>query len=90
MLREMDIEEEIVRGVVQRQLMGRWDEAINFRCTLCHRVSIHHAGMSYHCRVTGCYDGDHHLGPVGTVIDDVWTGAKNTIQWQPVPKRNRS
>jgi hypothetical protein len=65
-----------------RRVQG-WDEAIGFRCLSCHRVSLHHASGSYHCRVSGCHEGDHHLGAGGPVVADVWAGAKNAVQWQP-------
>jgi hypothetical protein len=83
-LREAVSDMVIVQGVVRPQSAWCWGEAISFRCQTCHLISLHHAEQSYRCRITGCWDGDHHLGPVGAVVDHVWTGAKNTVQWQPV------
>ena len=61
-----------------------WGDGVFFECRYCKRVSIHSALGSYGCRVSGCYDGDGHLGPVQSLdLLDVWFQAKNATQWFP-------
>lgn len=60
-----------------------WGEARLFRCDSCHQPSLHHCDQSYHCRVNGCYDGDHHLGGDDSEAFRVaWAQAGNATRWQ--------
>ncbi len=61
---------------------GWWDPALAFRCGGCGKQSFYHSYGWYFCRVSGCYDGDHHLG------SDDWSkatmaAATNHAQWMP-------
>lgn len=51
-----------------------------FRCKICKSISIMSSFLSFHCRVNGCHDGDHHIESVNT--KDFWRDAGNTVQWK--------
>jgi hypothetical protein len=54
-----------------------------FRCTHCGQYSIHHNIGSYHCRVNGCYDGDHYLGGIDKAeIHELWGQAHAMTRWR--------
>ncbi len=60
-------------------------EGILMWCTHCNRPSIRHAEMSFECRVSGCYDGDHY---VSGFLDGprLWATAGEETQWHPGAK----
>jgi len=58
-----------------------WHPAFGFRCALCGRRSFADDVMSWHCRVRGCYEGDHHLGEWNAEQD--FRLASNEVQWNP-------
>lgn len=57
-----------------------WCEAPLSKCAECRRVSFYSDTYSYHCRVHGCYDGDHLLGKFYD-LEDAWADAANATQW---------
>lgn len=60
-----------------------WDDAILFQCLGCKRASIHHTSGSFHCRVSGCYDGDgHHGSYTRESASEAWATASNATQWR--------
>jgi hypothetical protein len=59
-----------------------WEGAVAFRCSSCGRDSLFHEYATYACRVSGCWDGDHHLGPI-TGVERRWREAGNLVQWKP-------
>lgn len=63
-----------------------WDEAGLFGCDFCHHDSLKHRHGSYQCRRTGCYEGDHHLGPLSIDVDVMWSAAGNAVQYRAKPK----
>ena len=57
-----------------------WGPGLWFRCRECGQPSIRHEEASYHCRVRGCGDGDHHLGELADV-ELQWRIAGSETQW---------
>ena len=47
-------------------------------------LDFHHVTQSFTHRISGNYDGDHHLHPVegGAVAQRNWLEAKNMVQWK--------
>ena len=61
-----------------------WDHGRMFRCRECGELSVFHELMSFHCRVNGCYDGDHYLGELRD--DDLralWHNSVKAMRWKP-------
>jgi len=62
-----------------------WGPAIWFFCRNCRRLSLLHSMATWRCRVTGCYDGDHHVEPEpcgSQKLRQCWTHVGNLTQWQ--------
>ena len=54
------------------------------RCEQCNKISIHHQGGGWHCRLCGAYDGDRYLGHYGhDELQLVWARAHNETKWKP-------
>ena len=54
-----------------------------FRCLSCGRLSLLHDDCSYHCRVSGCWDGQNHIGDLDAgEVDGLWAAAGNRVQWR--------
>ncbi len=53
---------------------GSWGLAALMHCTHCGRPSFVHSVDSYRCRVSGCHDGDHHIGRSALTdhVRDIW------------------
>jgi hypothetical protein len=61
-----------------------WSAALIDDCGKCGKRSFHHSMQSFHCRVSGCYDGDHYNGRSDeTDIEKIWNEAGNLVQWKP-------
>lgn len=58
-----------------------------FRCTNCGQPSIYHLEESWHCRVNGCYDGDHYLSPFEEA-EHFWALAHEKTRWCPRADKN--
>ncbi len=57
-----------------------------FRCISCGRISIKSVDLSYRCRVSGCYDGDHYVGQLEHgELAGLWAAAGNRVQWKGPP-----
>jgi len=58
-------------------------EGMLFYCNVCKRPSILHHEGSFHCRVTGCYEGNGHIDYFRKEGLSLWRQAGNEIQWNP-------
>lgn len=59
-----------------------WDAGKLFRCGWCLNHSLMHETGSYHCRHSGCYDGDGHIGiQEPDEVRFFWKEACNATQW---------
>ena len=61
-----------------------WNEATFQHCTHCKKFSFIDSNLSWHCRTSGCYDGDSYCDPL-TVSEatKLWRQASNAAQWRP-------
>lgn len=64
------------------ELAWTWDDAFLFRCRECHKISLLHDSGGWDCRVTGCYDGDHHLSPPDLDLVGMWRMAHAHTAWK--------
>lgn len=63
---------------------GAHDQCIMFACDYCESISFHAESGSWRCRLSGCYDGNGHMGALDTSpILDLWIEAGNSVQWRP-------
>lgn len=60
-----------------------WASAYPFRCSFCDKLSFCHSWGGYNCRVSGCYEGDHHHGGEFDWPTRVMRDAHNRTQWRP-------
>lgn len=61
----------------------RWNEATFQMCPHCDKFSFFDAIQSYHCRLNGCYEGNHSANPIVTYFaTHMWRNASNTVQWK--------
>ena len=61
---------------------GASTPALWFRCVRCGEIGICSDTNSYRGRPCGHYDGDDHLGPIGTgVLQRYWANATNLTKW---------
>ncbi|MBV6466543.1 MAG: hypothetical protein PGMFKBFP_01859 [Anaerolineales bacterium] len=59
-------------------------------CVECKKLSFYHAECSYHCRVSGCYDGDGHIGYLdGVELEKRWIDAQTKAGLLTAVKENR-
>lgn len=58
-----------------------WGEGNLHWCAKCDRPSFHHAIHRWHCRVSGCYDGDGFLREFDW--EPMWNRAASQVQWRP-------
>lgn len=50
-----------------------FEESPLMYCHICKKLSFYHSQGSYHCRVSGCYDGDGHIGVLDTNdLEKMW------------------
>jgi len=64
-----------------------WAEACWFQCNLCNKLSFCHSQQTFDCRVSGCYDGDHHIiyedrYKIEKRVMKLWNQAKEDIKWK--------
>lgn len=65
------------------QHVRSWSNAAITKCEKCGEWAFYNIIGSWHCRVNGCYDGDHYLGYVSTdEIDWMWKKAREATQWK--------
>lgn len=61
-----------------------WAEAIVEKCLHCQKDSFFHGEGRYHCRVKGCYDGDHYLNPSDfNLVMNLFAEAARQVRWKP-------
>lgn len=54
-----------------------FEESPLMYCSFCKKPSFYHSQGSYRCRVSGCYDGDGHIGYLdATELDKIWKDAQ--------------
>lgn len=60
-----------------------WSRAVFEKCQQCGRPSFYHEDLTFTCRVSGCYEGDHYLGPI-KLYDalPIWNRAASKVQWK--------
>ena len=50
-----------------------FEESPLMYCNQCKKLSFYHSAGSYRCRVSGCYDGDGHIGYLDTTkLEKLW------------------
>ena len=67
---------------------SRWfGHGIIHKCTKCGSYSIRHEWGSWHCRKSGCYDGNHYLEDLEKeTIDRLFKIAYRDTRWMPNSK----
>jgi len=60
-----------------------WGWGLAHGCTECGRFSMYHDFMTFNCRVTGCYAGDHFLGGPEPDLAAMWGEAQRIVRWEP-------
>lgn len=73
-------------GVICDGYAGTFDHIRMFSCRECGKISFCSCTGWFHCRVSGCYDGDHHLRALNqkeiNLIRSYWAEACNRTQWK--------
>lgn len=69
-----------------------WGQALFFKDLETKKLDFFHDEMSYHGRISGSYDGDHHLGHAGPgTLTRLWREAGNRAQWRsPIAKAHET
>lgn len=69
-------------GEIRSPFYG-WGEAFGFRCLECGRYSFAIDHGDWTCRVSGCYDGNHHIDRESFDRLGLFRAASNAVQWRP-------
>ena len=65
-------------------------EACWMTCRECGLITFHHDSQSYHSRMCGHYDGDHHIGEASMdKVQSLWARTSNRVQWFSGERKNR-
>lgn len=66
---------------VDEEGVSPWTDAFAFKCECCGRRTLASEQHSWHCRVTGCYDGRDHFDDWDAEFD--FRRAGSEVQWRP-------